>query len=209
MVVAASSTLASSYHTHFTFPLIFPFVMASSSESKPAKRRVGRRRLPPLAQGPALQFVVANHPDDFRAGKVMRNVRSHVMYKHRENNGSSPTDLGSSQEGNSAPSNMTPSPSPTTTGSGGRLQIPARQTNTSWEQDPYDIQTPSPSTNPVRRLAAQILTGARSVPTRSASPTFEGASEYPFPARDTMSPEPLEDLRHNWIATTAFFCHSK
>jgi len=184
--------------------------MASSSESKPTKRRAGRRRLPPLAQGPALQFVVANHPDDFRAGKVMRNVRSHVMYKHRENSGSSPPDLGNSREGTSGPSNGTPSPSPPMTSSGSRLQTTSmRQYNTRWGQDPYDIQTPSPSTNPVRRLAAQILTGARAVPTRSASPICESASEYPFPARDTMSPEPLEDLKHNWINTTAFFCHSK
>ncbi|RMZ73771.1 tachykinin family [Pyrenophora seminiperda CCB06] len=188
--------------------------MASSNEpTKPAKRRVGRRRLPPLAQGPALQFVVANHPDDFRAGKVMRNVRSHVMYKHRENSGSSPTESGNSREGISAQSIMTRSPSPTMVGSGGILQTttitPLRQDNTSWEHDPYDMQTPSPSTNSVRRLAAQILTGASSVPTRSSSPIFEGASEYPFTVRDTVSPEPLEDLKHNWIGTTAFFCHNQ
>ncbi|CAA9962576.1 hypothetical protein P3342_002263 [Pyrenophora teres f. teres] len=84
-----------------------------------------------------------------------------------------------------------------------------RQYNTSSGQNSYDIQTPSPSTNPVRRLAAQILTGARSVSTRSASPICERASEYPFPARDTVSPEPLEDLKHNWIGTTAFFCHNQ
>jgi hypothetical protein len=57
--------------------------MASPNEPSSSKRRLGRRRLPPLEPGPALQFVVANHPDQFRAGKTMRHVRSHVMYKHR------------------------------------------------------------------------------------------------------------------------------
>ncbi|KAI0587724.1 hypothetical protein Alg215_01306 [Pyrenophora tritici-repentis] len=123
------------------------------------------------------------------------------MYKHRENSGSSPTDLGSSRRG---PRNTTHSSSLTRTGS-----TTMRQYDTSWGRDSHDVQTPSPSTNPVRRLAAQILTGARSVPTRSASPICERASEYPFPARDTMSPGPLEDLKHNWIATTAFFCHNQ
>jgi hypothetical protein len=58
---------------------------APSELNSKAKRRVGRRRLPPLALGPALQFVVANHPDDFKAGKLMSHVRSHIMYKNREN----------------------------------------------------------------------------------------------------------------------------
>ena len=56
----------------------------SSNENRSSRRRTGRRRLPPLAPGPSLQFVVANHPDQFRDGQTMRHIRSHVMYQHRE-----------------------------------------------------------------------------------------------------------------------------
>jgi hypothetical protein len=95
----ASIALASPTQNCPDTHLFLPFDMTSSSDPKPSKRRVGRRRLPPLAPGPSLQFVVANHPDDFRAGRTMRHVRSHVMYKHREHRASSDPDTVRSRKG--------------------------------------------------------------------------------------------------------------
>ena len=49
----------------------------------PAKKEAMRTHLPPLTQGPGLQFLVASHPDDFKSVKSMKNVRSQAMYNNR------------------------------------------------------------------------------------------------------------------------------
>ncbi|CAO2650122.1 Nn.00g014140.m01.CDS01 [Neocucurbitaria sp. VM-36] len=187
--------------------------MASSSDPNPSKRRRGRKRLPPLAQGPAIQFVVASHPDEFKAGETMRNVRSHVMYKHREHSGSSPSDRIKSREGSSA-STTTRTPSPMTTTSDGILEdnnllapIPIRQHSTIWDGEFYRYNAMSPSGDPVRSLAARIISATTAEPARSAPPVFEEASEYPFPTNAILGHESLEGLRHDYINSTAFFCH--
>lgn len=42
------------------------------------RARSGRKRLPASAPGPPVQFVVANHPADFKSDKVLRTVRQHA-----------------------------------------------------------------------------------------------------------------------------------
>ncbi|KAF1848922.1 uncharacterized protein K460DRAFT_404184 [Cucurbitaria berberidis CBS 394.84] len=187
--------------------------MASPSDPKPSKKRIGRKRLPPLAQGPAIQFVVATHPDEFRAGETMRNVRSHVMYKHREQRGSSPSDRTKSREGSSAPTTMQ-TPSLMTTSSDGVLEdnnflapTPIRHHSTIWDRDFYRYSIQSPSADPTRSLAARIISAITAEPARSAPPVFEEACEYPFPANTMLRHESLEKLRQEYINSTEFFCH--
>ena len=187
--------------------------MASSSDPKPSKRRVGRKRLPPLAQGPAIQFVVANHPDEFKAGETMRNVRSHVMYKHREQGGSSPSHT--TREGSSAPP-TTRSPSPMVTSSDGVVDdtsflapTPIRHHSTSWGGDYYRSNTQSPSVDPMRSLAARIISATAVESARSTPLVFEEASEYTFPTHTALGQDSLESLRNEYINSTDFFCHGK
>lgn len=182
--------------------------MAPSSDPKPSKpKRVGRHRQPPLAPGPPLQFVVASHPDDFKTGGIMRRVRSHVMYTHRE--GLSPTDTGRSREGSRSPNITTGTPSPTTADASSIPQIntqqvsaPTRHHGTMWRQDSYDLHTLSPSTHPVRMLAARIYSAIAEASTHSAPPVFQEVSGYPFPGGNV-----LDDLKHDWIRTTTFYCY--
>jgi hypothetical protein len=186
--------------------------MASSSDSKQVKKRVGRQRKPPLAPGPPLQFVVASHPDDFKSGGTMRRVRSHVMYTHRE--GLSPTDTSGSREGSTTPIITTRTPSPATAKSCSVPQIdipqastPARRHDTVWEQEPYEFHTPSPSTHPVRVLAAHIHSSISQASTLSTPPVLEGLSGYPFPGANMLQRESLDDLKRDWIRNTIFYCH--
>ncbi|KAF1829345.1 hypothetical protein BDW02DRAFT_583768 [Decorospora gaudefroyi] len=183
--------------------------MASSNDPKPSRRRVGRRRLPPLAPGPALQFVVANHPDDFRADRTMRHVRSHVMYKHRENRGASDPDIARSREDSSALISMANTPSPTRTDPDAvsltdSLLAPA----STGYHDTYSRRTSSHSLDFLRTLAARILSATTTTaPVRSAPPAFDEPSEYPFPTSNAAAHESLEDLKRDWIQNTTFFAH--
>jgi hypothetical protein len=211
----ASLALASVTQNSPTFPLSLPFDMASPSDPKPPKKRVGRRRLPPLAPGPALQFVVANHPDDFRAGRTMRNVRSHVMYKHREHRASSDPDTVRSREGSSAPTSMAHTPSPPTSDADAgfypeNLLVPSssRYPGAVWDHRTYGLRTPSPSTSPLRILAARILSATTAAPARSAPTVTRDASEY-FPASSAPLLQSFEDLKRDWIRNTTFFCHGQ
>ncbi|KAH7383850.1 hypothetical protein BKA66DRAFT_417136 [Pyrenochaeta sp. MPI-SDFR-AT-0127] len=189
--------------------------MASSSDPRPSKRRIGRKRLPPLAPGPPIQFVIANHPDEFKAGDTMRNVRSHVMYKHREQRGPSPLGNPKSREGSSAPTDRR-TPSPMTTNSDGVLEdnnflapTPIRHHSTIWDGEFYRYNTQSPSVDPMRTLAARIISATTAEPARSAPPVFEDASEYPFPTNSVLGYESLEDLKQDYINNTEFFCHDR
>lgn len=189
--------------------------MASSNDPRPSKRRIGRKRLPPLAPGPAIQFVVANHPDEFKAGETMRNVRSHVMYKHREQRGPSPSEDAKSREGSSVPPSRRTS-SPMTTNSDGILEdnnflapTPIRHHSTIWDGEFYRYNTQSPSMDPMRALAARIISATTAEPARSAPPVFEEASEYPFPTNVVLEYESLENLKQDYINTTQFFCHGR
>ena len=187
--------------------------MASSSESRSAKKRVGRKRLPPLAPGPSIQFVVASHPDEFKAGETMRNVRSHVMYKHREHRGASPSDRRRSREGSRTPAVTTRTSSPMTTNSDGILEdnnflapSSARQSGTVWNEQFYNY-TSQPPTDPMRALAARIISATTAAPARSAPPMFEQASEFPFAAHTIAGHDSLENLKQEYINNTDFFCH--
>lgn len=188
----------------------------SSKDQRPAKRRAGRHRLPPLAPGPALHFIVATHPDDFRATAVLRNVRSHVMYKHQETRASSPTVTNRSRESSSAPSALTPTPSPTATDCFGVLQTttssapaPRGSSKSVLNERASEGRSPPPPVDPLRSLAERILSAANRTSTRSAPAAYEGASEYPFSRDDVFRSESLDELKLGWIRATLFFCHGK
>jgi hypothetical protein len=187
------------------------FIMASSA-TKPSKKRIGRKRLPPLAPGPAIQFVVASHPDEFRADNTMRHVRSHVMYKHREQRGSSPGDRGKRREGSKTPVTIR-TPSPMTATSDGVLEdnyflSPTRGglSHPVWERDFYNYTSGAPE-DPLRTLAARIISATTAAPARSAPPLSEEASEFPFASHVALGQEPLESLKREYISSTEFFCH--
>jgi hypothetical protein len=186
--------------------------MASSSEPIPSKKRTGRKRLPPLAPGPSIQFVVASHPDEFRSGDTMRNVRSHVMYKHRGSRGPSPSDKRKSREGSRTPADATRTPSPMQNTSGGVLEdsnflapSSARNPSTLWNEQYYSY-TSQPPTDPIQVLVQRIISAITATPARSASPMLEAVSEYPFPDAGTGQ-ESLESLKQEYIGNTDFFCH--
>ena len=219
---AASSTIhllihhpQPSFHVYYITLSCLLIKMASSSDSKSSKKRVGRKRLPPLPPGPGIQFVVANHPNEFKAEDTMRSVRSHVMYKHREHRGPSPSERVKSRRGSRTPTSGR-TPSPRTSNSDGLLDehnllAPASMTHqsSSWEGDMYRYHSQSPSVDPMRALAARIISATSSEPAHSAPPAFEQASEFPFHSASVMMPDPLEGLQHEYINTTNFFCHGQ
>jgi hypothetical protein len=180
--------------------------MTSKNDSKSSKKRTGRKRLPPLAPGPSLQFVVASHPDDFKADDTMRNIRSHVMYKHRgEQRGGSRSPRNRSKSGGSSSGMtrpMTRTPSPMTTGSEGYLDDsgflapPSRRRSTIWDGEFYRLMSQSPSVDPMRNLAGRIIAATTAEPARSAPPAFDQGSEYPFPGNSSMNDESLDELKN-------------
>lgn len=177
--------------------------MASSNESKPAKKRQGRKRLPPLAPGPSLQFVVANHPDDFKADDTMRNVRSHVMYKHRgEHRGESPGKVPRAEGSNTLPQIGTSSP--TTTHFGDYLEdlnllATTEPHSEMWDNEFNTIMSQSSQAHPLRDLVARIISATTSEPPQSASAMFGQAYEYALPGTSSMSQESIGDLRNLYL----------
>jgi hypothetical protein len=201
-------------------PLVYTFLylqflnMASSSDPTPSKKRIGRKRKPPLAPGPSIQFVVASHPDEFKDCDTMRNVRSHVMYKHREQRGSSPSDKRKSREGSSTPAITPRTPSPMTTTSDGVLEdnnflapSSARRSGTVWNDEFYNYTSGPYATDPMRTLAARIISATTAAPARSAPPMFEGALQFPFPEHNVLTQDSLSSLKQDYINSTEFFCH--
>jgi hypothetical protein len=189
--------------------------MSSPSETRPSKRRIGRKRLAPLPPGPDIQFVVASHPDDFKDGATMRNVRSHVMYKHKEHRGSSPSEKRKSGEGSKTSAAPTRTPSRTTSTSDGVLvdnvsstTSPATRPSTVWDEEFYHY-TSGHATDPVRTLAARIISAASEAPARTASVMFEQASECPSTDHSALTQEPLASLKQEHINSTTFFCHGR
>ncbi|KAF2186356.1 hypothetical protein K469DRAFT_573713 [Zopfia rhizophila CBS 207.26] len=197
--------------------------MTSPPGSNPTKKRLGRKRLPPLAPGPRLQFVVANHPDDFKADDTMRNIRSHVMYKHRaveQRKSNSPGDRSKSREGSARPA-ITRTPSPMTTTSDGILEdnsalTVTRRRSTIWDGDFHSYMAQSAQMGQVRSLAARIISATTSEPARSAPPTFYEGREYPFPSSSSTGQElfassssagqeSLEDLKNLYLENMEFF----
>lgn len=182
--------------------------MTSNTDSKGTKKRAGRKRLPPLAPGPALQFVVASHPDDFKADDTMRNIRSHVMYKHRgeqQRRSGSPADRSKRGSRRTTPLPVTRTPSPLTAMSESNLDdigYPApsgRRRSTVWDGELYRFLSQSPTPNPARDLAQRIITASTAEPARSAPAAFDQGAEYPFPSSLSTDPEPLEDLKNLYI----------
>lgn len=190
--------------------------MASPGESSSSKKRIGRKRLPPLAPGPPIQFVVASHPDDFKADSTMRNVRSHVMYNHREQRGSSPLDKGKGKESGGASGVNTRTPSPMTTASDGILEdntflspTQLRRSGTVSNQDFYNYTSGPQPRQPMRTLAARIISTITATPARSAPPEVHESIEFPFPEQAFSSQDSLENLTQAYINSTQFFCHGE
>ena len=190
--------------------------MASPNESSSSRRRPGRRRLPPLEPGPALQFVVANHPDQFRAGKTMRHVRSHVMYKHRTERKTPSHDRPHTNLQRSASAYASNVASPALTGSdasASEVDYPAltlpRPRSGTWSGPPppeYTSHNVAPPT--LQNLIHQILSSTQGSYARSAPPIFEDASAFPFPGLFGSYNDPLDSLRSEYIEQSTFFCHS-
>lgn len=190
--------------------------MASPNETSSSRRRLGRRRLPPLEPGPALQFVVANHPDQFRAGKTMRHVRSHVMYKHRTKRKTSSTDRPNTSLQRSASACTSSTVSLTMIGSDvsasasdvDYLAPPqSRPRNGTWSGPPpseFASYALVPST--LRSLIHQILSSTQGTYARSAPPVFEDASAFPFPGLYGLHSDPLGSLKQQYIDNSTFFC---
>lgn len=186
--------------------------MASANEQSSSRRRLGRRRLPPLEPGPALQFVVANHPDQFRAGKTMRHVRSHVMYKHRierktSTNGRLETHLHRSA---SAHASSTPSlASINLDGSSSELDNfapPSRPRSGTWSADSSQNMSYTPLPSALRILVHRILTTIHGSYARSAPPMFMEASAFPFPGLYSTYNDPLNELKRLYIESCDFDC---
>lgn len=184
-------------------------VMASPNDTLSSKRRLGRRRLPPLEQGPALQFVVANHPDQFRTGKTMRHVRSHVMYKHRTDrkttNGRANVTLQ-----RSASARPSTASSPVMTGSDTPLgdidclaPPQSRPRSSTWTGGPHQYTFHAPSSSTLRALIHHILSSSQGTYAQSAPPVFEDASAYPFPSLYGAHSDPIHTLKQQYVDSCA------
>jgi hypothetical protein len=187
--------------------------MPSCNAQKFSKKRVGRKRLPPLTPGPLLQFVVASHPDEFRTGDTMRNVRSHVMYKHRGQQGFSPLEKDGKRDGDDAPAHATRTPSPMTTSfdntihDNGFMAWRAPRAVIAWEESSNNYTSGLYSISPTRSLAARIISATTTPPAGFVPLTSEEASGLPFAANQISNLECLATLQHEYIYTTEFFCH--
>ena len=134
--------------------------MSASSNPNQQKKRVGRKRLPPLPPGPGLQFVVAGHPDEFKKDETMRNIRSHVMYKHRgEQRGGSKSPKGKGSGRSSRQLSQGRTPSPIATSSAGSYEdnqfITSERQQAVWDSELYRLMSHSPSTDSVSQSSCQ------------------------------------------------------
>lgn len=190
--------------------------MASPNEPPSSKRRLGRRRLPPLEPGPALQFVVANHPDHFKAGKTMRHVRSHVMYKHRTERKTTTIDridMGLKRSA-SAYASSTPSPAMTSSdASASDIDYLApsqlRPRSSTWTGDISQYMSCAPAPSTLRTIIHHILSSAQGAYAQSAPPVFEDALAFPFPSLFDGHSQPLDSLKQQYIDSSGFFCQGK
>lgn len=185
--------------------------MASANDFGSVRKRVGRKRKPALAPGPSLQFVVASHPDKFRDTETMRNVRSHVMYKHQERRGSPSSDRPQSREEGLPFLERTPSPmtTPSVATIDSRFLSPnpvTRLRSSSWNGGHNRSYIQSAVTNPFRSLVSRIISATTIAPARSAPPIFEDASEYPFSTNNVLAVECLDELKQRYINSTPFVC---
>ncbi|PVH98001.1 hypothetical protein DM02DRAFT_566977, partial [Periconia macrospinosa] len=182
------------------------------SESRSERKRVGRKRLPPLPPGPKLQFVIANRPEDFKSNAMMRQVRSHVMYQHRS---VSPSGSVRSLDRSTRRRPDTRTPSPTTTSlSDGIIDetdyslMPGQ--NSHGMDDFGILYQPILQSAPEgsRNIASRIIASITAEPVRSAPATLDHASEFPFTTRDNVvSQESLAELREQYISHTDIIFH--
>ena len=89
----------------------------------------------------------------------MRNVRSHVMYRHRDQRGPSPSDKGKSREGSRTPA-VTRTNSLGTSENYDFLAPPEIEMEPYGglsDAEGYEYSPEPPSTHPMRSLAARII----------------------------------------------------
>ncbi|KZM18882.1 uncharacterized protein EKO05_0010389 [Ascochyta rabiei] len=190
--------------------------MASSNGLSTSKRRPVRRRLPPLGPGPNLRFVVANHPDQFRAGKTMRHVRSHVMYKHRTGRMTVSNDRPSTGLHRSASERAQSTPIPTVSTSEATshdidLLVPPqlRPRSSTWTGISLDRRsnTPTPFELQTTVHRTVLLTAAASA--QSAPSAFGDVSAFPFPGTYSASESQLDALKRHYINSCSLFCNDR
>lgn len=92
-----------------------------------------------------------------------------------------------------------------TAGSDGMIEdsnflAPPRRRSTIWDGDFYQYMgSQSPSIDPARNLAARIIAATTAEPARSAPPSIDQGSEYPFPASSSaLGQESLDDLKDQY-----------
>lgn len=187
--------------------------MASPSESTTAKRRLGRRRLPPLEPGPALQFVVANHPDQFRAGRTMRHVRSHVMYQHRTERKTIVNDNPNISLRRSASASAFSTPLATNNPSEANSTdftylVPPQSTlsSSNWTGNMHGCASYIPVPSTLQTIVQRCMSATDGALARSAPPVFGDASAFPFPDTYIAPRVRLEDVKEQYINDAVSFC---
>ncbi|KAF2848445.1 hypothetical protein T440DRAFT_454680 [Plenodomus tracheiphilus IPT5] len=174
--------------------------MTPRSEPSGTKKRASRKRRPPLAPGPSLQFVVASHPDGFKDEQTMRNVRSHVMYKHLEQVEPSSSGSGNVGERSNISSHQTRSSSPLIPST---LQHRGEILN--------DVQCPwsliPPSAVPLRSFAYRIVSLMEATSGHSQTPVNALAQPYTPATTHVPAFAFSESQKRNYIDITPFFCH--
>jgi len=110
----------------------------------------------------------------------MRHVRSHVMYKHRSQEGrsgsKSPGGRRESVERSLRGGSVTRTPSPMTA-SNSYLDSTVPD-STLWDSDYFALTPQSSQIAPLRSLTARIISALDQ--TQSAPPVFDEGAEYPF-----------------------------
>ena len=158
--------------------------MASPIGPNPIKRRAKRKRLPPLPPASNFQFVVATHPNHFKAPGTMRNVRSHVMYRYCEGNrglfsGDESKGGGRSRTGSFSDSLTSP-----------------RRHSTRWDDEIFKLLSQSHQTDPLRNVCAKIISAMTLDSSHNIPVTYGKSTEYHF---STIIPLDLKNLYLNLV----------
>ncbi|KAI8930804.1 hypothetical protein NX059_011827 [Plenodomus lindquistii] len=187
--------------------------MPPRSESPNIKKRPSRRRRPPMAPGPSLQFVVADHPDRFKDEDTMRNVRSHVMYKHREQREPSPSENSSARDQDNASLFGTRTPSPPELHQDSPvnsilLSLPMLQQQTAFFGNSLGPSISlSPPADPFRSLASRLIANAEVYSSCHKSTISLSVHTYKVGDSIEQGPGTSNALTREYLDSTPLFCH--
>ncbi|KAF2249697.1 hypothetical protein BU26DRAFT_425137, partial [Trematosphaeria pertusa] len=84
------------------------------------------------------------------------------------------------------------------------------ETSSTVRSDFYQCMAQSPSIDPVRNLAARIISATTAEPFHSAPPAFDESSEYPFPSTSgAPSRDSFDELKEQYINNNDFFSQTR